>query len=81
MIPKTNMPVTWTKPELVCEIKYSEITKDGIFRHPVFVAVREDKSPEEITDSPINEKPNEMKAKAPSKKNESLRKRKRNHPE
>ncbi|MCL8535703.1 DNA ligase D [Chryseobacterium gallinarum] len=68
IIPKTNMPVTWTKPELVCEIKYSEITKDGIFRHPVFVAVREDKSPEEITDSPINEKPNEMKAKAPSKK-------------
>lgn len=50
-IPKTNMPVTWIKPELVCEIKYSEITKDGIFRHPVFVTVREDKEPEEITDS------------------------------
>ena len=46
--PKTNMPVTWTKPELVCEIKYSEITKDGIFRHPVFVAIREDKDPEEV---------------------------------
>lgn len=46
--PKTNMPVTWTQPELVCEIKYSEITKDGIFRHPVFVALREDKEPEEV---------------------------------
>jgi bifunctional non-homologous end joining protein LigD len=46
--PKTNMPVTWTEPELVCEIKYSEITKDGIFRHPVFVALREDKEPEEV---------------------------------
>ncbi|QIY92155.1 DNA ligase D [Chryseobacterium gallinarum] len=68
IIPKTNMPVTWTKPELVCEIKYSEITKDGIFRHPVFVAVREDKSPEEITDSSFNAKSNEMKAKTPSKK-------------
>ena len=42
------MPVTWTKPELVCEIKYSEITKDGIFRHPVFVGIREDKEPEEV---------------------------------
>lgn len=46
--PKTNMPVTWTEPELVCEIKYSEITEDGIFRHPVFVALREDKEPEEV---------------------------------
>jgi bifunctional non-homologous end joining protein LigD len=46
--PKTNMPVTWTQPDLVCEIKYSEITKDGIFRHPVFVALREDKEPEEV---------------------------------
>ncbi|WP_419869731.1 DNA ligase D [Chryseobacterium sp. CT-SW4] len=48
-VPKTNMPVTWVKPELVCEIKYSEITKDGIFRHPVFVGLREDKDPEEIS--------------------------------
>lgn len=49
--PKTNMPVTWTKPELVCEIKYSEITKDGMFRHPVFVAIREDKEAKEIGDT------------------------------
>jgi bifunctional non-homologous end joining protein LigD len=70
-IPKTNMPVTWVKPELVCEIKYSEITKDGIFRHPVFVAIREDKNPEEI-----NEKPKEMKAKTPSQKNSASEKEK-----
>jgi len=62
-IPKTNMPVTWTKSELVCEIKYSEITKDGIFRHPVFVAIREDKNPQDI-----NEKSKEMKTKIPAKK-------------
>jgi len=67
--PKTNMPVTWTKPELVCEIKFSEITKDGIFRHPVFVAIREDKDPEE-TEISTNEKrkPKEMKAKTSPKK-------------
>ncbi|WP_228414734.1 non-homologous end-joining DNA ligase [Chryseobacterium sp. G0201] len=70
-IPKTNMPVTWTKPELVCEIKYSEITKDGIFRHPVFVAIREDKNPEDI-----NEKPKEMKAKTPLKKTSTSEKEK-----
>ncbi|MBB6372605.1 DNA ligase D [Chryseobacterium shigense] len=73
-IPKTNMPVTWTKPELVCEIKYSEITKDGIYRHPVFIAVREDKEPEEITSTLINEKPKKMKAKTSSKKTENSEK-------
>lgn len=46
--PKTNAPATWVKPEVVCEIKYSEITKDGIFRHPVFVTIREDKDAKEI---------------------------------
>ncbi|CAM2871656.1 DNA ligase D [Chryseobacterium flavum] len=70
-IPKTNMPVTWIKPELVCEIKYSEITKDGIYRHPVFIAIREDKEPQEVK-SPVNnkytEKFKDMKATTSSKK-------------
>ncbi|WP_115982425.1 MULTISPECIES: DNA ligase D [Chryseobacterium] len=71
--PKTNMPVTWVKPELVCEIKFSEITKDGIFRHPVFVTLREDKNPEKISDSTnnisqINENPKEMKTNPAPKK-------------
>lgn len=78
-IPKTNMPVTWVKPELVCEIKYSEITKDGIFRHPVFIAIREDKNPEEVDNflgktNHINKKSIEMKDKVPSKKNEESEK-------
>lgn len=78
IVPKTNMPVTWTKPELVCEIKYSEITKDGIFRHPVFVGIREDKEPEDIKtliETP-DKKSSNMKAKAPSKKAESNEKEK-----
>ncbi len=41
--PKTNMPVTWVKPNLVCEIKFSEETDEGILRHPVFMGLREDK--------------------------------------
>lgn len=68
IIPKTNMPVTWTKPELVCEIKYSEITRDGIFRHPVFLTIREDKSPEDLKESSFTEKSKEIKMKAASKK-------------
>ncbi|WP_294248066.1 DNA ligase D [uncultured Chryseobacterium sp.] len=63
--PKTNSPVTWIRPELVCEIKYSEITNDGIFRHPVFVTIREDKEPEEVqgTSRSVTEKPEDMKPK------------------
>lgn len=34
----------WVNPELVCEIKYSEITKSGKFRHPVFKTLRFDKT-------------------------------------
>jgi bifunctional non-homologous end joining protein LigD len=45
---KTNSPVTWVKPELICEIKYSEITNDGKFRHPVFLHLRDDKNINEI---------------------------------
>ncbi|WP_294326412.1 DNA ligase D [uncultured Chryseobacterium sp.] len=77
VIPKTNTPVTWVKPELVCEIKYSEITKDGIFRHPVFMGVREDKEPEEVKDQEIQPKKSQtMKAKASSKKAENSEKEK-----
>jgi bifunctional non-homologous end joining protein LigD len=77
IIPKTNMPVTWITPELVCEIKYSEITKDGIFRHPVFIIIREDKEPEEIKSllkNSQNEKSKGMKTKTTSRKKETSEK-------
>jgi bifunctional non-homologous end joining protein LigD len=47
--PKSNMPVTWVKPKLVCEIKFSEWTRDGIARHPIFMGLREDKAAGEVT--------------------------------
>ncbi|WP_162088299.1 DNA ligase D [Chryseobacterium aquaeductus] len=70
--PKTNMPVTWTKPELVCEIKYSEITKDGMFRHPLFMAIREDKEAKEIgdTEKKSTQKSKSMKTKKPAENTE-----------
>jgi bifunctional non-homologous end joining protein LigD len=37
--------VIWLKPEIVCEISYREMTKDGAIRHPSFKGLREDKAP------------------------------------
>jgi bifunctional non-homologous end joining protein LigD len=45
--------VTWVKPELVCEISYRELTRDGAIRHPSFKGLREDKNAKEV----IREKP------------------------
>ena len=47
-----NSPVTWIKPSLVCEVKYGEITRDGILRHPVFLRLRDDKKPAEVKPDP-----------------------------
>lgn len=47
-VPKTNGKTTWLKPELIAEIKYTELTKDLIYRHPVFLHLREDKEEKEI---------------------------------
>ena len=51
-VPKTNMPATWIRPKLVGAIKYSELTKEGIFRHPVFEGLREDKQAKEVVSTP-----------------------------
>lgn len=41
--------IIWVKPKLVAEIKYLEFTPAGILRAPVFLKLRADKNPEEIT--------------------------------
>ena len=38
----------WLKPELICEVSYREMTRDGVMRHPSFEGLREDKKPEEV---------------------------------
>jgi bifunctional non-homologous end joining protein LigD len=40
--------VIWLRPQLVGEINYSEITRDGVFRHPSFIAMREDKAAKSV---------------------------------
>jgi bifunctional non-homologous end joining protein LigD len=44
----TNMPVTWVKPQLVCEIQFGEWTEEGIMRHPIFQGMREDKDAKDV---------------------------------
>jgi bifunctional non-homologous end joining protein LigD len=39
---------TWLKPELVCEVAFTEVTDDGVFRHPSFQGMREDKKAKEV---------------------------------
>lgn len=38
----------WLRPELVCQIKFSNWTRDEKLRHPVFLGLREDKEAREV---------------------------------
>jgi bifunctional non-homologous end joining protein LigD len=38
----------WVKPQLVCQVRYTEWTTDGKLRHPVFAGLREDKAAREV---------------------------------
>jgi bifunctional non-homologous end joining protein LigD len=40
---------TWLKPKLVGQIRFNEWTSDGGLRQPVFLGLREDKDPAEVT--------------------------------
>ena len=45
---KPKMPgdkITWVKPELVCEVRFSNRTREGHLRAPVFVRLRDDLDP------------------------------------
>ena len=54
--PKTNMPVVWVKPQLVCEVAFHGWTKDGLMRQPIFLRLREDKTAREV----VREKPQQF---------------------
>ena len=47
--PKTNEKAHWVKPEVVVEVKFSEWTADRRLRQPIFLGVRDDKDPREVT--------------------------------
>ncbi len=39
--------VVWVEPRLVIEVRYKEITPDGLLRQPVFLRFRDDKEPKD----------------------------------
>ena len=39
---------TWIKPQLICEVTFSEWTREGHMRHPIFKGMRNDKGPSEV---------------------------------
>src|SRR4030095_2332817 len=46
----------WMKPHLVCEVSYTELTSDGIMRHPSFEGMRVDKKAKDV----VIEKPKQV---------------------
>jgi bifunctional non-homologous end joining protein LigD len=38
----------WLKPKLVCQVKFSEWTRDGKLRQPVFLGLRDDKTARQV---------------------------------
>lgn len=65
---KTNMPVTWVKPFFVCEIKFTEWTKDGRLRHPIFLRLRDDKKANQVRLGAVKPVKAPTKVTVPSKK-------------
>lgn len=50
--------VTWLKPKLLCEVTFTEITADGIMRHPSFQGMRDDKAAKKVVlekETPVKE--------------------------
>ncbi|MCU7495071.1 MAG: DNA ligase D [Ignavibacteria bacterium] len=64
--PRTNMPVKWVRPELVCEVSFSEWTEKGIMRQPIFMGLREDKKPLEVKREEYMNKVTERKTRKPA---------------
>ena len=46
--PKANEKPTWVRPELVAQVKFSEWTRDGVMRQPVFTRIRDDVEPKKV---------------------------------
>ena len=46
---RTNEKAHWVKPEVVVEVKFNEWTADNRLRQPIFLGVRDDKDPRDVT--------------------------------
>lgn len=48
MTPSVMKTVTWVRPKLVCQVRFSEWTADGLLRQPVFLGLRNDKPAKDV---------------------------------
>jgi bifunctional non-homologous end joining protein LigD len=69
--PPREPNVVWLEPTLVCEVEYTEMTRDGSLRHPSFQGLRRDKPAREVrrekaVPPPASRPRRGAKAKAPS---------------
>ena len=59
--------IQWVKPKLVCQVKFTEWTKDNHLRHPVYLGLRIDKKASEVF-VPSNTKNSDLEKKETMKK-------------
>jgi bifunctional non-homologous end joining protein LigD len=52
--PRTNERAHWVRPRVVVEVKFNEWTAEGKLRQPIFVGVRDDKSPSDVRREPVS---------------------------
>lgn len=48
--------VHWVRPALVAQVAFTEWTRDGLLRHPRYLGLRDDKSPDEV----VRERPDDV---------------------
>ena len=54
---KLSGKVQWIKPKFIAQIKFTEVTREGHLRHPLFLGLRIDKKVEDVTVPANNKKP------------------------
>lgn len=70
---RSRNKVQWIKPKLICQVKFTEWTNEGIMRHPVYLGLRIDKKTNEIM-LPTKNKVSVKKIKANPKTHEKQKK-------
>jgi bifunctional non-homologous end joining protein LigD len=55
----------FVEPDLVCEVEFTEWTRDGMLRHPSYKGTRDDKPAAEVVRERVEERPPEPAAEAP----------------
>ena len=72
--PKLGKETFLVKPSLVCEVKYTELTPEGVMRHPSFQGLREDKTILDINNEMVDQEEHKQetkKAKTPKPKKQN----------